>query len=163
TRENLDQALVEQNETKAILGEILLRRGFVTEGDLRVALETKIREEIYDLFLWNQGAFEFHIDYFPQELIDDLQRKTGITLKTHKVVMEGLRQLDEWGIIRKRIRTFDEVLVSAGSSKGVDRSLLPFLKHIDGTKPVKDLIKLFPGSRFECARTLYQLLETKIL
>src|SRR2546422_768074 len=164
TQEDLDEALAEQGESKAILGEILLQRGFVTEKDLRTALETKIREEIYDLFLWNQGAFEFHMDYFPQELIDDLQKKTGLALKTHSVVMEGLRQLDEWEIIRKRIRTFDEVLVLSGnSSKGADKSLLPFLKHIDGTRPVKDLIKLFPGSRFECAKTLHRLLEAKVL
>src|SRR6266850_5978177 len=39
TREQLDEALVEQNQTKAILGEILLQEPFVTEKDLRAALE----------------------------------------------------------------------------------------------------------------------------
>jgi outer membrane protein assembly factor BamB/tetratricopeptide (TPR) repeat protein len=164
SQEGLDEALAEQSQTKAILGEVLLQRGFVSEDDLRAALETKIREEIYDLFLWNQGAFEFHMDYFPQELIDDLQKKTGIALKTHNVVMEGLRQLDEWTLLRKRIQTFDEILVrTAELAEDSDKALLSFFESIDGTRPVRDLIKLYPGSRFECVKTLFELLEADAL
>jgi outer membrane protein assembly factor BamB/tetratricopeptide (TPR) repeat protein len=157
---DLEAALEEQAQSKTMLGEILARRGLVTGDDVREALELQIREEIYDLFLWKQGAFEFHMGYFPEELQNSLQKKAGIALNTNSVIMEGLRRLDEWKLINTKLPTGDEILVRTdkdGSS--LDATIREFSEKIDGTQPVRDLCKRFPGTRFDCSKALCDLLD----
>lgn len=161
TPEKLEEALAEQKETKELLGEILLRRGLVTEKDLRRALEKKIREELYDLFLWKEGSFEFHLDCFPEHEIDDLQRKTRIALDVKSVTMEGLRRLDEWTLIQKELRTLNEILAKTGADyAGSDPLEKHILERVDGTKPAREVIEGAPGGTFECSKALYGLIAS---
>src|SRR5262245_60643854 len=41
------------------LGLTLVARGLIREEDLRAALESKIRESVYDLLSWDDGSFSF--------------------------------------------------------------------------------------------------------
>jgi len=66
TQASIDLALQEQKSTGELLGKVLLRKGLIDKDDLRLALETKIREEIYDLFLLTDADFEFYIDHLPR-------------------------------------------------------------------------------------------------
>lgn len=161
TPEQLEQALAEQKETKELLGEILLRKDLVGEKDLRRALEKKIREELYDLFLWKEGSFEFHLDCFPEQEIDDLQRKTRIALDVKSVTMEGLRRLDEWTLIQKDIRTLNEILAKTGADyAGSDPLEKHLFERIDGAKPVREVIEGAPGGTFECSKALCGLIAS---
>lgn len=160
THERLSEALEEQKQTKELLGAILVRKGYITGDDLRRALERKIREEICELFLWKEGSFEFHLDYFPDDQLDEMQKASRVVLDVNAVTMEGLRQLDEWAVIRKAIRTSNEILaVAKNRYEGDDPLALTLLSRIDGSTPVKELLKSAPGSRFECSKKLHELVE----
>jgi outer membrane protein assembly factor BamB/tetratricopeptide (TPR) repeat protein len=160
TSQDLADALGEQERTKEILGEVLVRLNLATSQDIAKALETQIREEIYDLFLWKQGSFEFHMGYFPEEMRESVQNKAGIALNTNSVIMEGLRRLDEWGLVKKRVATFDEIFIREDdSSEGIDPPLRAFYASLDGTRPVKELMKSFPGTRFDCCKFLCDLAD----
>jgi len=160
TSSQLEEALVEQRGTKELLGEVLLRKEFVTEEDLRQALEVKTLEGVLDLFLLTEGTFEFHIHHVPPELDDDIQKKIPLTLNTNSVIMEGLRQIDEWSVIRKKIVTFDEIFtrmdIPGDDPHDISAVLIDL---VTGSRPVRDLFQDFPGSRFECCKLLCELLE----
>ena len=103
TEEQLFKALLRQETEGRLIGVILVGDGAVAEDDLRRALQLKVAETIYDLFLWPEGRFEFKDG--------DLPKPPGIPvdLPVMGVIMEGARRLDEWSRIR-------EVFPTAGTS-----------------------------------------------
>jgi len=161
---DLKAALNDQKETGELLGKILMRRSLIGKDDLRLALEFKIREEIYDLFLLTDAEFEFYINHLPDEIFDPVLKNTRIAINTSSVVLEGIRRVDEWKLIQRRIRTFDEIFVpaegAAEAEADQDPSIRDLLEKLDGKTPVLTLFEAFGGSRFECAKTLYELVES---
>ena len=103
TEEQLFKALLRQETEGRLLGVILVADGAVSEDDLRRALQLKVGETIYDLFLWPEGRFEFKDGELPAPA------GIAVNLPVMGVIMEGARRLDEWS----RIRT---VFPSAGTS-----------------------------------------------
>jgi hypothetical protein len=110
TEEQLFKALLRQEKEGRLIGMILVGDGAVSEADLRRALQLKVGETIYDLFLWPEGQFEFKDG--------DLPKLPGISveLPVMGVIMEGARRLDEWS----RIRT---VFPTAGTSFNVPQGV----------------------------------------
>ncbi len=156
TVEDLDEARATQS-----VGMTLLRRGLVTKEDVVSALKRKICEELYDLFLWEAGHFEFAMNSCPEGLFDDLQTNAPINVNTNSVIMEGLRRVDEWGILRTKIATLDEIFerTEARNTGDLEELDANFLQRIDGTTPVQELAKSYFGTRFELCKFLYDLLE----
>jgi outer membrane protein assembly factor BamB/tetratricopeptide (TPR) repeat protein len=160
--DSLKVALDEQKSSGELLGQILLRKGMITKEDLRQALETKIREEIYDLFLLTDAEFEFYIDHLPEEVFDPLQKNTRLAINTSSLVLEGIRRVDEWRLIQRRIKTFDEIYVPAGAITVPEDDPLAakLISQLDGRTPVWKLFEVYGGSRFECSKTIYEFLES---
>jgi outer membrane protein assembly factor BamB/tetratricopeptide (TPR) repeat protein len=155
---DLEEALQEQRRTKGLLGQILITKGLVAEGDVRDALRTKIREEIYDLFMWTEGSFEFHMGSCPEDLFDELQRSLTVTINTNGVIMEGLRRLDEWSLIKKRLKTLDEIFARTEiPATGLAEIEKEVLAQFDGVRSVRDSLKGFYGTRFEFCQILCNL------
>ncbi len=164
-REALSQALEEQKQSGEILGKLLLRKGLINKDDVREALETKIREEIYDLFLLTEAEFEFHLNHLPEEAFDPLQKNTRAAINTNAVILEGIRRVDEWKLIQRRIKTFKEIFRRIEGSKDdeQDPALIELLDHVDGATPVKELFRRFCGSRFACTKALYEFAESGLI
>ena len=112
TEEQLFKALLRQEQEGRLLGAILVGDGLITEESLREALQVKVAEAIYDLFLWPEGRFEFKDgDVPPNPLVPVDMHVTG-------VIMEGIRRVDEW----KRIR---QVFPSLGTTFSAPRDVSP--------------------------------------
>ncbi len=103
TEEQLFKALLRQETEGRLIGVILVGDGAVSEDDLRRALQLKVGETIYDLFLWPEGNFRFKDGELPQP------SGISVDLPVMGVIMEGARRIDEWS----RIRT---VFPTAGTS-----------------------------------------------
>ena len=160
----LEKALAKQEETGVMLGKILLQEGHVSEDDITQALKGKIQEEIYDLFLWSEGEFEFQVDHCPEDLFDSLQRSVTLAVNPNSVIMEGLRRLDEWGIISSWIQTNDEIFAKTDvEPEGESPYEATVYQLVDGKRSVNDICKEFFGTRFEACRAIYQLLEQDAL
>jgi hypothetical protein len=99
TEEQLFKALLRQEAEGRLIGVILVGDGAVAEVDLRRALQLKVAETIYALFLWPEGRFEFKDG--------DLPKPSGIPvdLPVMGVIMEGARRLDEWSRIHELFPT----------------------------------------------------------
>ena len=95
TEEQLFTALLRQEKEGRLIGVILVGDGAVSEDDLRRALQLKVGETIYDLFLWPEGQFEFKDGELPQP------PGIPVDLPVMGVIMEGARRVDEWSRIRR--------------------------------------------------------------
>lgn len=162
TREVLQSALEEQKTCEERLGKILTKSHGVSADDVQAALETKMCEEIYDLFLLREAEFEFFIDHFPEEIFDSFEKNLHISINTTSVLMEGLRLADEWKVIEKKIGTFNEIFVREPTAPAVEPSSpqeQAILEIVDGKTPVHKIFDRFPGSRFDCCKTLFEFLS----
>ena len=123
------------------LGLSLLKTGLITKQDVVEALSLRIQEEIFDLFLWTAGNFEFEMNRCPEHLFDDLQKSAPVSVNANSVIMEGLRRVDEWGLIHAHIRTFNEIFVRVTEPPEDLKALdAHFLSRIDGARPVLGLL-----------------------
>jgi hypothetical protein len=65
--DQLQKAFETQQETKVLLGRILVMTGLAEEKQIHRILELKIRESFLDVFLWDQGNFNFQDGIVPDE------------------------------------------------------------------------------------------------
>jgi len=164
TPEQLVVALKAQRTGGTMLGKVLVDEGLVSEEDLLEALRNKVLEEIYDLFLWKKGEFEFELNHCPEEMFDALLRSVDLTISPNGVIMEGLRRLDEWGMIGSQIRTFHEIYATTGKNPLEEGSTEADVHAlIDGKTTVADACNEFSGTRFECCKAIYDLLTTRAI
>jgi hypothetical protein len=110
--QQLDQALKAQQETGDYLGQILVVQQSVSESDLKKALRLQILETTYRLFRWKEGRYSFdqrEVEY-PKQYIDPIS--------TEHILMEGVRRLDEWPPIEKKIPSLKTVFVQVPEKRG---------------------------------------------
>ena len=110
SEEQLFKALLRQEKEGRLIGVILVGDRAVTEADLRRALQLKVAETIYDLFLWPEGKFDFKDGELPNPM------GISVDLPVMGVIMEGARRIDEWSRIR-------EVFPTAGTSFNAPRGV----------------------------------------
>src|SRR5512135_852881 len=125
TRERLEEALAMQRQTLQRLGHILASASAITTKDLRDALQVQISQIVFRVFRWRDGRYQFT----PAENVD-YDRENFAPMSTDFILMEGIRMVDEWPIIEKKIPTFDVVfrpvvdpaLIEVGAGAGADGS-----------------------------------------
>ncbi|MBI4583428.1 MAG: PQQ-binding-like beta-propeller repeat protein [Planctomycetes bacterium] len=162
SKADLQKALEQQKESAELLGKILMKNCGLKQEDIQQALETKICEEIYDLFLLTDAEFEFYVNHFPEEIFDSFQRNLRITINTYSVLMEGVRRADEWRVIQKKLQTFNEIFTLAVAPAEIEPQNPmeeALLKMLDGKTNVRRLFEKFPGSRFDCCKLIFEFLE----
>ncbi|MCK4574461.1 MAG: DUF4388 domain-containing protein [candidate division Zixibacteria bacterium] len=180
------------NATEDLLGNMLLRRGKITKGDLERAitlhkqtgrqlgttlidmnlfdkeeitevLKLQIEEIVYNLFSWQEGDFVFHEDSAPKNA------PFLIELNTMNVIMEGTRRIDEWMEIQKVLPP-DDVLLALARSPKVNRDEIRLsveefriLALIDGERTLPELIDQSPLGEFVTCRSIYSLVINNLI
>lgn len=175
------------NSTEDLLGNMLLKRGRISKGDLERAitlhkqtgrqlgttlvdmnlfskeevgecLKLQIEEIVYNLFSWREGDFIFHENTAPKNA------PFLIELSTMNVIMEGTRRIDEWMEIQKVLPP-DDVVLRMNSNPKVKREELTIsmeefriLSLINGERTVPELIDLSPVGEFVTCRAIYRLI-----
>ena len=155
TEPELKKAMEVQQQSGILLGKILVMIDVITEPDLVRFMRLKAEEEIYDIFLWNDGDFYFVDDELPQmEMIPLQVDVTGI-------IMEGTRRVDEWARIRETIP--NEAVIPA-LLKEVDYAELeeveePIVRAIDGKRTIAELVLESRSSAFTVSSTVSALVR----
>ncbi|MDX9857362.1 MAG: DUF4388 domain-containing protein [candidate division Zixibacteria bacterium] len=175
------------NSTEDLLGNMLLKRGKISKGDLERAitlhkqtgrqlgttlvdmnlfskeevgecLKLQIEEIVYNLFSWREGDFIFHENTTPKNA------PFLIELNTMNVIMEGTRRIDEWMEIQKVLPP-DDVVLRINTNPKTKRDELTIsmeefrlLSLINGERTVPDLIDLSPVGEFVTCRAIYRLI-----
>jgi tetratricopeptide (TPR) repeat protein len=157
SQRDLEDAIAAQGkERDKKIGEILLDRGLITREDLHRHIRMQIEEAVYFLFTWSQGTFNFEADILPEE--QDLV----VSINPESLLLEGARRVDEWGLIEKKIPSFDVVFDidrDRLTASGVDltdeqEQLVPL---IDGRRDVSALMDEAGMGEFAVGKALYGL------
>jgi tetratricopeptide (TPR) repeat protein len=158
TQPELENAVKLQNRRRdKRLGELLVEQGALTLQQLHSAIEVQIQEAVYFLFTWNQGTFNFEADVVPD------QQDHVVSINPESLLLEGARRVDEWGLVEKKIPTFDlvfemdraKVLSSDVELTDEQRAVLEL---IDGARNVQAIIDASGLVEFEVGKALYGLL-----
>lgn len=186
SRERLDEALGVQRQTLQRLGHILATGIAITQKDLKDALNVQVSQIVFRVFRWRDGKYQFT----PADNVD-WDRENFVPMSADFILMEGIRMVDEWPIIEKKISSFDVVfrpvvdpsLIEVGSS-GADDSgseevrrgapaasgkirLSPeedrVFRKVDGVRTVQAIIDGTGVAEFEVCRTLFDFLNRNLI
>ena len=125
SKEKLDEALQTQKATLQRLGHILTTGNYITPKDLKDALQVQVSQIVFRVFRWRDGEYHFE----PSDTVD-FDRDNFIPMSADFILMEGIRMVDEWPIIEKKIPSMDIVFrtvvdpsmieVAGGAGGGVE-------------------------------------------
>jgi hypothetical protein len=147
----LTKAMEVQRQSGILLGKILVMIDVISEEDLQRLMRRKAEEEIYDVFLWQEGSFHFIEDELPKNEMIPLQVDvTGI-------VMEGTRRVDEWSRIRQAVDSDDVIpvlqkAIDDASLTDVERTII---NAVDGRRTIADIVLESRSSSFVVSSALY--------
>ncbi len=165
TTQDLEMFLENRKGTSRLLGEQLVKLGHVTQEQLNRALARQTEELMYEAIRWGEGEFAFYVtENLPIET-----REANLHLSIDQILMDGLRRIDEWGMIEKEIRDFNMVLAPSRDSTGVIKQieLRPneeiILNLVDGRRTIKEIIRSSRRSSFYVCKILYRLLSSRIV
>jgi tetratricopeptide (TPR) repeat protein len=156
----LDAAIALQDRRRdKRLGELLVEMGALRIEELHDAIEVQIREAVYYLFTWNQGTFNFEADVAPDQL-DHV-----VSINPESLLLEGARRVDEWGLIEKKIPTFDLIFEADRPHASVSDVELTneqriVLDLVDGARDVQAIVDQSGLVEFEVGKALYGLVTT---
>jgi hypothetical protein len=187
SKERLEEALATQKQTLQRLGHVLVTQRYITQKDLKDAITVQVSQIVFKVFRWRDGEYHFA----PSETVD-YDRENFNPMSADFILMEGIRMVDEWPIIEKKIPSMDIVFKpavdpnsievgggveeealggserkrSAASSSNKIR-LTPeeerIFRKVDGTQTVQGIIDSVGMSEFDTCRMLFDLLNRNLI
>jgi tetratricopeptide (TPR) repeat protein len=117
---------------------------------------------VYNLFTWTSGTFNFEPGVLPQ---------AGTALASvdpQSLLLEGARRVDEWGMIEKKIPSFEMVFALDRQKLLVNKlPLTPeqeiLIPLIDGNRDVTALIRDSQLGEFEAGKAIYGLITASFV
>ena len=186
SRERLEEALGVQKQTLQRLGHILATSSAITTRDLRDALQVQIAQIVFRVFRWRDGRYLFNA----ADTVD-FDRENFVPMSADFILMEGIRMVDEWPIIEKKITSFDMVfrpvvdpsLIEVGAATGPDSSSSSVdargasatgkirlgaeeervFRKVDGVRTVQAIIDSTGSGEFEVCRTLFDFMNRNLI
>jgi len=156
SEDDLAKAMAIQTEQGMLLGEILVEGGAVEQEMLDRMLRLNAEENIYDLFAWEEGHFDFLDDELPEyELVPMSASITGL-------VMEGMRRIDMTKEMGKMIPSTQCVPVSVGlllDEDEMDFGWRGVLEAVDDDRSIEDICLHTHSSEFFVYDVLYKKIK----
>ncbi len=151
--EELQTALTEHKKTGNRLGNILVSREMVPKETVSEIVNSQITETVIQLFSWKEGTYEFKSERVSRE------KELSFSLDTQHLLMEGLRIVDEWSMIKGKI-SLDMVFTKKEEASGdLTAEEKAVLSYVDGENDVSTVIDLSGMDNFEVSKTLLTLME----
>ena len=166
SRSQLSEILKDPDKRGLTLGEYLIQKGILTQEAIDKALKEQVADEIYDLFTWTGGSFEFvegEDNEAPQA--EDILSTVTLDQSVMFIALEAARRMDHLARIREVIP--DERLVPVllevpmwKDDPGIDRfTLTETLSYVDGKRSVAEIIEESLYPRFTVLFTLYAIAQ----
>jgi hypothetical protein len=139
-------------------GKVLIKLGFITPKDLWWGVKEQVLEIIYQLFSWKEGKFLFF-----ETKEEDFHQRIFLDLNTTNIIMEGVRRLDEWKLIKEKIPGPEVVFQKVPQEEEYINNLnlndleRKALSLVDGKRNIFDIIQELNLSEFETHKILYSL------
>ena len=177
TAQKLEEVLQKQKDTLQRLGHILVASNFISQKDLQTALQVQVSQNVFKLFRWKAGDYHFE----PAEKVE-FDRANIQPMSSDFILMEGIRMVDEWPIIEKKIPSTDIVFKPAvdaamievatdddGPKKAASNKIklsgdeAKVFKKVDGQRTVQAIIDSVGMSEFDTCRMLFDLLNRNLI
>ena len=117
SRNQLEIALNEHKRVMTNLGEILLSRKYVNEATFSEFMALQTREVMFHVLQWRSGAYKFVSGDFTYN------KKIIQPLSTDFLLMDGVRQLDEWPGIIENLPSFHTIYDASEEGKTILKEL----------------------------------------
>src|SRR6266446_3163881 len=165
------------------LGNVLTTQSYITQKDLQAALNVQVSQIVFKVFRWRDGEYHFE----PSDSVD-YDRENFAPLSADFILMEGIRMVDEWPIIEKKIPSMDIVfrpvvdagMIEVGTADGDEGAakrsaasstnkirLTPeeqrIFRKVDGTRTVQGIIDATGLGEFDTCRVLFDLLNRNLV
>ncbi len=164
TTDDLKNLLEEQKLVGWKLGQIALNTGKITKHDLETALHEQVQEEIFDLFMWKDAAFEF-ADGPPKEKSNNPLAELTIDTNVTSIILEAARRADELLQIREIVNDEEMIPKLTGATmkaspladdKECAQSIVPL---INGKRTTREILAGSVYPRFTTMRALYAMIQ----
>jgi hypothetical protein len=148
-----------------LLGADLVARGLVVPAGLHQAMAMQTAALVYEGLRWGAGRFRFRV----AGELPPVARQASLSIPVDALIMEGLRRVDEWGLIEREIGDFEMVFVRNEEKLGAFgrgkllREEVAVLEFVNGKNSVKDIIVLAKMGSFDVTKMLYRLLRNKLI
>lgn len=163
TQAQLQSAIEAQDRARdKRIGDLLVELRFITREALHEHVRVQIEEAVYLLFTWHEGTFNFDADVHPER--QDLL----VSINPESLLLEGARRVDEWGLIEKKIPSFDSIFDAdwrklAATDLPLSSEQQSVLQFIDGRRDVNQLVEATGLVEFEVGKSLYGLLTAGLI
>ncbi len=158
TKRQLKMALKAQKKTPHKVGYLLEKTGNITKSELREALQLQVNETVFNIFRWKEGRYVFE----QKEVAYDKEYLKPIN--TEFILMEAIRQVDEWPFIEKKIPSYN--IIFEKSPEGESRLATDIFKNeadlffdIDEEKGKKEGQEKGKATLSEEERIVYELVD----
>jgi tetratricopeptide (TPR) repeat protein len=167
TPDDLDSA-VKKRRKGSRLGGVLERAGQIDEKATEAAVRQYIEEELYDLFTWTDGKFEFQEGAPSEELFDLEMRNTKIALDPNGIILEAARRVDEWERINRIVGSLGDIYVVKRERQDElgavpDARVKRVAEFLDGRRDVAAVIRDSALGRFAVCNALSRLVGERLV
>ena len=163
TQDQLNEVLeLQERQRDRKLGELLVEQGVISRSDLEANMRLQIEESVYFLFTWGQGSFNFESDVRPES------QDFLVSINPESLLLEGARRVDEWSLIEKKIPSFDLVVSLDRERLGSSDVELTeeqqlLMPLIDGVRDIQQLVDESGLVEFDVGKALYGLMTAGFL
>ncbi len=159
-RDELERVLHDDSDKlEKLLGKRLLDQSVISANDLRDALEKQTTDLLCEVLRWDKGTFRFD-----RETLLPVAELARLELPMQSLLMEGVRRIDEWNVIRHRVPDLGMVFArNNGPATKANTHVTPQERHvldaIDGKRDVHAIIALTSMSTFDVCKTLNRFVD----
>lgn len=154
------EVLVAQGKERKPMGQLLVEGGYVTVEQIDEIIAQQITEELFGLFTWQHGDFEFFRGPQTDEKLAE-QLELCPEFEINSLLLEVARRSDEWESILDSLGNLDEVpmriVEGMPESKELTSVHKAVLDAIDGRSTYRELGEHTMMPVFDCARAARDL------
>ncbi len=163
--DDYQQTLTSAFTSHRLHGDILIERGFLTNGELSNYLREQSLAKLLNIFKWPDGDYSFVKRDFISPIKSDFQ-----SLSTETIIFMGIKHHYALDRLIPAVDPYGSSYLYRGSKKSPLPETTPLddderwlLGLVDGTKTVKETIEISPLEFIDSYRVIYWALITDIL
>jgi len=162
-KEQYDQSVTEMKRTNQRQGMALVRLGYLSPEELVQAVQHQVEYIIENLFVLEDGSFEFKERPLPTEEVITLK------LSAANLIYRGMKKITSLGHIQKELPAMERVPGFATDPLDLfqdlklDEAGLKVISCVDGKTSIKDIISMTHLGSLEALTTIYALLSVRTL
>jgi len=161
----LRTVIITQRKEQMPLGDLLVKQGLVTQEQLDEVENLQLREDLYSLFTWRHGSFEF----FKGPLANDKEKKQFEAcpeFEVNSLLLEVARRSDEWQTILAAIGNLDDVpkrRAEPAKNAKLSECERELLQAVTGKLTYRDLGEQSTQGLFDTSRAARNLVKAGVL